>query len=108
MANPEPAMSSSRKAGRVASNSRRHAVLAGDLLPRGPRAPHAQEPDPVEPQAGHAVELGVGHVVQRGGPTERARPFGEPNARVELVERGIAWRAHVSGSDRPTAQPAGA
>jgi hypothetical protein len=33
-----------------------------------PRSPHTQEPDPVEPQPGHAVQLGVGDVIERGRP----------------------------------------
>ena len=35
-----------------------------------PGLPDAQEPDPVEPHPGHAVQLGVGNVVQRRRPAQ--------------------------------------
>jgi hypothetical protein len=36
-----------------------------------PGSPHAQQPDPVEPHHGDAIEVGVRDVVQRGGTAER-------------------------------------
>ena len=46
-------------------------VAARDLLRRRPGLPDAQEPDPVEPHLGQAVQLGVRNVVQRGGAAQR-------------------------------------
>ena len=56
--------------------------------------PDAEEPDEVEPVARELVQLGVGHVVQRRGPAERLAQFRQPDARVDLEERGIAGRGH--------------
>ena len=42
------------------------------LLRDGPRLPDAQEPDPVEPHSGDALELGIGNVIQRGWAAQAA------------------------------------
>ena len=64
------------------------------ILPRCPlpglsRSPDAEEPDPVEPHAGDAVQVGVGNVVQRRGPAQRPRPLRQPDAGVDLIQRGV-------------------
>ena len=68
------------------------AIGARHPLPGRPGLPHAQEPDPVEPHLGQAVQLGVRHVVQRGRPAQRSGQLRQPDARVDLIERRIAVR----------------
>ena len=64
-------------------------TLPGGLLPGLSRSPDAEEPDPVEPQAGDAVQVGVGNVVQRRGPAQRPRPLRQPDAGVHLIQRRV-------------------
>ena len=71
-------------------------IRARDLLRDRPRLPDAQEPDPVEPHPGDAVELCVGNVIQRGVPAQAARQVGQPDAGVDLVQRGVTRCCHVS------------
>ncbi len=52
--------------------------------------PDAEEPDPVETHLGQAIQLGVGNVIQRRGPAQLPGQLGQPDARVDLIERGIA------------------
>ena len=76
-------MSSSRRSGSVSSNSLRHSGLVRDTLLAGrPDAPDAQEPEPVEPHLGDAVQLGVGHVVQGGRPAQSPRDRSVSQTRV--------------------------
>ena len=63
-------------------------VGARDRLRRRAGLPHAQEPDPVKPQLGQAVQLGVRNVVQGGAPAELLGQLGQPDAGVDLVQRG--------------------
>ena len=89
-------MSSSRRSGSVSSNSRRHSGLVRETrCAGGPGLPDAQQPDPVEAHRGQAVQLGVRDVVQRGGPAERARQLGQPDAGVDLVQRRDRGPWHV-------------
>ena len=67
-------------------------IAARDLLRRQAGLPDAQEPDPVEPHLGQAVQLGVGNVVQRRRPAQRPGQLRQPDAGVDLVQRGIARR----------------
>ena len=61
------------------------------------RVPHAQEPDPVESHRRHAVQLGVGDVVQGGRAAPGPGQLVQPDAGVDLVERWIARQgAHLS------------
>ena len=64
-------------------------ILARGPLSGQPRPPHAEEPDPVEPHAGHAVQVGVRNVVQRRGPAQDSGPLRQPDAGVDLVERWV-------------------
>src|SRR5215471_14633626 len=64
-------------------------------LSRFARLPDAQEPDPVESRGGEAIQLAVGNVVERRRPAQGLGQRVEPYARVDLIERRIAWRAHV-------------
>src|SRR5258705_14011081 len=71
-------------------------VGPGDALPCGTGLPDAQEPEPVEAHPGKAIQFGVRNVVQRGPAAESVRQLREPDARVDLIERGIERRLHVS------------
>ena len=71
-------------------------IRARDLLRDRPRLPDAQEPDPVEPHPGDAVELCVGNVIECGFPAQAARQVGQPDAGVDLVQRGVTRCCHVS------------
>ena len=71
-------------------------VAARDPLPCRTGLPDAQEPDPVEAHLGQAVQLGVRNVVQRGRPAECLGQFRQPDAGVDLIQRGIARLVHVS------------
>ena len=54
-------------------------IAPGDLLPGRAGLPDAQEPDPVEPHLGQAVQFGVRNVIQGRRP---AQPAGQaPSAR---------------------------
>ena len=64
-------------------------IGARDLLSGGSRLPHAQQPDPVEPHAGDAVEFCVGNVIQRGCSAQAAGQVGQPDAGVDLVQRRV-------------------
>ena len=64
------------------------AIGARHPLPGRPGAPHAQEPDPVEPHPGRAVQLGVRQVIQRGPAAQRPGQLRQPDARIDLIERG--------------------
>ena len=54
------------------------------------RLPDAEQPNPIEAQRGHAVQLGVGNVVQGGRAADVFRQLGHPDASVDLVKRRIA------------------
>ena len=69
-------------------------VGARDPLRGRPGLPDAQEPDPVETHLGQAVQLGVRNVVQRGRPAQGPGQLGQPDAGVDLVERGIERSRH--------------
>ena len=71
-------------------------IRARDLLRDRPRLPDAQEPDPVEPHPGDAVEFCVGNVIQCGFPAQAARQVGQPDAGVDLVQQGVTRCCHVS------------
>ena len=66
-------------------------IAARDLLRTRAGLPDAEEPDPVEAQLGQAIQFGVRNVVQRGWPAQRSGQFRQPDAGVDLIERGIAW-----------------
>ena len=59
-------------------------------------APDAQEPDPIETCRCETIEVGVRNVVERRVPPQRPGQRHEPDARVDLIERGITRRAHIS------------
>ena len=59
-------------------------------------APDAQEPDPIETCRCETIEVGVRNVVERRVPPQRSGQRREPDARVDLIERGITRRAHIS------------
>ena len=61
-------------------------IGARDSLGGEPGLPDAEQPDPVESQLGQPVELGVGNVVKRRNPSERAADLRQPDARVDLVQ----------------------
>ena len=84
-------MSSSRRSGSVSWNSSRHSALVRETCCAGRAGlPDAQEPDPVEAHLGQTVQFGVRNIVQRGGAAQLCDEFGQPDARVDLVQRRIA------------------
>ena len=64
------------------------AIGARNALSRLAGTPNAQEPDPVEPRLREAVQGGVRNVVQRRCMPEIPAEFRQPDARIDLVERG--------------------
>ena len=73
-------------------------VLPRRLLPGRARAPHAEEPDPVEPHAGYAIQVRIRNVIQRGRSAQGPGSLRQPDAGVDLVEGRVRrWRlAHSS------------
>ena len=96
MANPDPPMSSSRRSGSVASNSRRRSGSDREIArPASPVCHTLSNQTQSKPRACDRVELVVGHVVERGGTTEDATALGQPGAGVDLVELRVPWPGHV-------------
>src|SRR5262245_36810290 len=72
--------------------------VAARHLPRGVAGlPNTQHPNPVETLSRQTIQVDVGNVIERGGPAEIARQCSEPDTRVDLIERRIAWRSHQVG-----------
>ena len=79
--NPDPAMSSSRRSGKVCRKFLAPLrVAARDSLPGRTGLPDAQAPDPVKPTLRQAVQVGVRHVIQRGCPVQGTAQFCQPHA----------------------------
>src|SRR5437879_3810057 len=66
----------------------------GNLPPGLPRLPDAEQPDPIETEAGNVVECLVGNIVQIRRTARFLRELAQPKARVDLVERRMADSAH--------------
>jgi hypothetical protein len=64
-------------------------IGARHALTRRSRAPDTQEPEPVEAHLADAIELGIRDVVQRGRPAQRPGQLGQPDARIDLIERRV-------------------